>query len=73
MNNIEQAITDSIKKGLIDKADKLIESKLVEIKSKLWEEASVEIDRVMNSLYVSSFDNTRSMTKEVHVSLKGNI
>jgi hypothetical protein len=70
MKNFEEMLTDSIKKSLLDKADKLIESEITKIRQKLWEEATNEINRITNLIVATSFDNTATMTREIHISLK---
>ena len=73
MNEFENELKDSIKKKLVENADKMIKDEIINIRGKLWTAATNEIDRIVNLIDAVSFDNTATMTREVHISLKGKL
>ena len=72
-NNIEDAIIKSLRQGLIDRSKELINEKVEEFRLDLHDKAMTEIDNIMSSVYVSSFDNTHELTREIHIGFKERI
>lgn len=68
--SIEELVLDSIRSGLLSEAEKIIDLKVSEFSDLLRSKATIEIDKIMSSMYVSAFDNPVTLTREVHVSYK---
>lgn len=72
-NNIEDAMMKSLRQGLIDRSNELIKEKVEEFRLDLHDKAMAEIDNIMSSVYVSSFDNANELTREIHIGFKERI
>jgi len=72
-NNIEDAIMKSLRQGLIDRSKEIINQKVEEFRLELHDKAVAEIDNIMSSVYVSSFNNTNELTREIHIAFKERI
>ena len=72
-NNIEDAMMKSLKQGLIDRSKEIINQKVEEFRLELHDKAMAEIDNIMSSVYISSFDNANELTREIHIGFKERI
>ena len=72
-NNIEDAMMKSLRQGLIDRSKEIIDKKVEEFRLDLHDKAMAEIDNIMSSVYVSSFDNAHELTREIHIGFKERI
>lgn len=72
-NNIEDAIMKSLRQGLIDRSKEIINQKVEEFRLELHDKAASEIDNIMSSVYVSSFNSTNELTREIHIAFKERI